>query len=111
MGLAIPETVWFDEAALPRCFVLNEDHHVILSCSPRANDPLNAKFMPLAHANHLPRAIDNVVNMLEEDCEREDCESKSALVPGDSGNAIRISVQPLRGPWGHHTTVTIDRAS
>ena len=110
MAMAFPETIWFDETALPRCFVLNEKHHVILACSPRPNDPLNARFMPLAHANHLPSLFDNVVLMLEEDCAREDIDSKSALVPGVNGSAIRVSVAPLHGPWGNHTTVTIDRA-
>ncbi|MBV8197461.1 MAG: hypothetical protein JO263_04960 [Candidatus Eremiobacteraeota bacterium] len=107
----VQDTVWFDETALPRCFVLNELHHVILACSPHPKDPLNAKFMPKAHANRLPTQLDRLVHLLEDACVREQCDSKSAVLGSVYVGAIRINVTPLHGPWGNHTNVMIERAA
>jgi hypothetical protein len=99
--------VWdVDREALPRCFILNEQHHVILVCSPRPGDPLNAHFMPNAYGNKLPGPVDQAIRALEEACERDEIESKSARI-GD----LLVQVKPLRGPWGQHTTVVVDRSS
>lgn len=98
-------STWFDEGLLPRCFILNEQHHVILVCSPRPGDPLNARFMPHAYANMLPPSVDAAVRELEIACDRESAESKTERI----GN-LQINVKPLHGPWGHHTTVVVEPA-
>jgi hypothetical protein len=100
------EPEWnLDEEALPRCFILNEKRHVILVCSPRPGDPLNARFMPKAHGNMLPSLVDHAVCILEQACERDGSESRTARL----GN-ILLRVSQLHGPWGNHTTVVVEPA-
>lgn len=99
-------TLWTEEiAALPRCYILNEKHRVILACSPRPGDPLNGRFVPSAHANALPPLVERAIRILEDTCEADGSASKSTTV-----GRIRLSVKPLRGPWGTHTTLVVEAA-
>lgn len=102
------EALWLEESELPRNFVLNEQHHVILASSPRPSDPLNAYFMQHAHANKLPWEVEQLVRTLEQECERERCESKSAVLPGCHSAPVRVNVRTLHEAWGNHTSVTIE---
>jgi hypothetical protein len=104
------DAVWLDENAFPRCFILDEQHNVILACSPHPKDPLNARFMPNAHGNRLPEIFDHLVAMLENACAREQHDSESAVLANASAGPVRVNVQPLHGPWGNHTTVIIEHA-
>lgn len=95
-----------EESALPRCFILNENHRVILVCSPRPGDPLHARFMPKAHANLLPPTLDRIVRAMEEACDREQTHSKTVAI-----GSTQFSLSRLHGEWGDHTTLVIDKVA
>ncbi|MBV8197462.1 MAG: hypothetical protein JO263_04965 [Candidatus Eremiobacteraeota bacterium] len=102
--LSYNEPIWdIDESVLPRSFVLNEQHHVVLVSSPRSGDPFNSRFMPKAHANRLPTLVDRAVRVLEEACGREHTDSKSMQF----GN-VRLCVRPSSGPGASYITVVLE---
>ena len=92
--------------ALPRCFVLDEDHRIIMVCSARSGQPVNPEFSADGDVSKLPAVLDRAVAVLAARCVLERTMSKSAKL-GD----FQVKVQLLRGSRKTHKAVIVDRAA
>lgn len=92
------------DAAEPRCYVLDENHRVIMICSPEPGNPLNARFVPQEHTE-LPSLLSKAVRALEDACATREETTMSATV----GN-VHLRVNLLHGTWGQHTAVIVEPA-
>ena len=91
--------------ALPRCFVLDENHRIIMVCSAQSGQPLNPQFSAENDFAKLPSVLERAVTVLAARCVLERTMSKSAKL-----GAYRVKVQLLRGSQRTHKAVIVDRA-
>jgi hypothetical protein len=91
--------------ALPRCFVIDEAHHVVMECSAQPGAPLKPKFVSDAKPRQLPLVLERAVEVLELNCIAEQTTSKTAVLGG-----FLVRVQLLGGASANHTAVFIDLA-
>ena len=91
--------------ALPRCFVLDEDHRIIMVCSAQSGQPLEPQWSEEGDFAKLPSVLERAVMVLAARCVLERTMSKSAKL-GD----YTVKVQLLRGSRKTHKAVIVDRA-
>ncbi|MBV8637669.1 MAG: hypothetical protein JO322_06250 [Candidatus Eremiobacteraeota bacterium] len=91
--------------ALPRCFVLDENHRIIMVCSAQSGQPLNPQFSVEGDFAKLPSVLERAVSVLAARCVLERTLSKSAKL-----GAYHVKVQLLRGSRKTHKAVIVDRA-
>lgn len=91
--------------ALPRCFVLDENHRIIMVCSAQSGQPLNPEFSMEDDFAKLPSVLERAVSVLAARCVLERTMSKSAKL-----GAYHVKVQLLRGSRKTHKAVIVDRA-
>lgn len=91
-----------DPASLPRCFVLDQTHHIVMECSARPGQPLDPAFAPDATERRLPLVLDRAIEVLELNCVAEQTSTKSAILGG-----YTVKVQLLGGERANHTAVII----
>jgi hypothetical protein len=92
--------------ALPRCFVLDEDHRIIMVCSAQSGQPLEPRFSVDGDFAKLPVVLERAVAVLAARCILERTMSKSAKL-----GSYQVKVQLLRGSRKTHKAVIIDRAA
>lgn len=92
--------------ALPRCFVLDEDHRIIMVCSTQSGQPLNPEFSAEGDFARLPSVLERAVSVLAARCVLERTMTKSAKL-----GAYHVKVQLLRGSRKTHKAVIVDRAA
>ncbi len=91
--------------ALPRCFVLDEDHRIIMVCSAQSGQPLEPTWATEGDFTKLPSVLERAVTVLAARCVLEHTMTKSAKL-GD----YNVKVQLLRGSRKTHKAVIVDRA-
>ncbi len=92
--------------ALPRCFVIDEAHQVVMECSARPGQPLRPKLVSSDAARQLPLVLERAIEVLELNCIAEQATSKTAILGG-----FQVRVQLLGGASANHTAVFIDLAT
>lgn len=92
--------------ALPRCFVLDEDHRIIMVCSAQSGQPLEPRFSAEGNVTKLPAVLERAVSVLAARCVLERTMSKSAKL-----GEYQVKVQLLRGSRKTHKAVIVDRAA
>lgn len=91
--------------ALPRCFVLDEDHRIIMVCSAQSGHPLEPRWAEEGDFAKLPSVLERAVMVLAARCVLERTMTKSAKL-----GAYNVKVQLLRGSRKTHKAVIVDRA-
>ena len=94
------------DEALPRCFVLDEQDHIIMVCSAQLGLPINPRFAETTEKLTLPLVFQQAVSVLAERCVIERKSSHVARF-----GAYTLKVQLLRGSSKTHTAVIVDRAA
>ena len=102
----MPHIVNLNAEALPRCFVLDEHHRIIMVCSAQSGQPLNPQFSAESDFAKLPSVLERAVTVLAARCVLERTMSKSAKL-----GAYQVKVQLLRGSQRTHKAVIVDRAA
>jgi len=92
-------------SSLPRCFVVNEAHHIVMECSARLGQPLDPRFASSASTRQLPLVLERAVEVLELNCIAEKTSTKTATL-----GHLKLKVQLLGGTRANHTAVIIDLA-
>jgi hypothetical protein len=93
-------------SALPRCFVIDEAHRVVMECSARPGEPRDAHyFAPSENATRLPALLDRAIEVLELNCVAEQTTSRSAIF-----GHLTVKIQLIAGTNAPHTAVTIGLA-
>lgn len=91
--------------ALPRCFVIDEAHKIVLECSVRPGQPIKALPVSDESGRQLPLVLERAVEVLELNCIAEQATSKTAILGG-----FQVRVQLLAGASANHTAVFIELA-
>jgi len=92
--------------ALPRCYVLDEEHRVIMECSARPGEPIDAHyFAPTEVAMRLPLVLDRAIEVLELNCVAENASSKTATL-----GHYTLKVALINSEERPHTSVIVDLA-
>ena len=93
--------------ALPRCYVLDEEHRVVMECSARPGEPLDAHyFAPHEVAMRLPLVLDRAIEVLELNCVAEHTSSKTATM-----GHYTLKVALINSDDGPHTSVIVELAN
>ncbi len=100
-----PHIVNLNAEALPRCFVLDENHRIIMVCSAQSGQPLNPQFSAEGDFAKLPSVLERAVSVLAARCVLERTMSTTAKL-----GAYHVKVQLLRGSRKTHRAVIVDRA-
>lgn len=92
--------------ALPRCFVLNEEGHIVMVCSAQAGQPIDPHFAPVGEIVKLPSVLERAVAVLAQRCVIEHTTTQAARL-----GVYSVKVQLLRGSRKTHKAVIVDRAA
>ncbi len=91
--------------ALPRCFVLDEHHRIIMVCSAQSGQPLDPQWTAESDFAKLPSVLERAVAVLAARCVLERTMSKSARL-----GSYHVKVQLLRGSRKTHKAVIVAHA-
>lgn len=101
------QPVTISPEALPRCYVLDEEHRVVMECSARPGEPRDAHyFAPTEVAMRLPLVLDRAIEVLELTCAAEKSSSKTATL-----GHYTLKVALITSDDRPHTSVIVDFAN
>lgn len=100
------ETINLNSEALPRCFVLNEESHVVMMCSAQSGRPIDPHFAPVGQIVKLPSVLERAVAVLAERCVVERTVTQTARL-----GSFTVKVQLLRGSRKTHKAVIVEHAA
>lgn len=92
--------------ALPRCFVLDEQDHIVMVCSAQTGRPIDPHFSPVGETVKLPSVLERAVAVLAQRCLVERTTSQAARL-----GSYNVKVQLLRGSRKTHKAVIVDVAA